>query len=124
LWRDEINSLAFAKMPSLAKIYENLRYDSFPLLSTMLLRGWIGAFGSADSSLRIYGLLIGALLVGSLWWTSRLLGRGTPLFSLALVGFNPWVVRTVGSIRPYGLGIALIVATLGCVWKAVETSKP
>ena len=124
LWRDEINSVAFAKMPSIAKIYENLRYDSFPLLSTMLLRGWIAAFGGADSSLRIYGLLIGSLLVGSLWWTSRLLGRRMPLFSLALVGFNPWVVRTVGSIRPYGIGIALIVATLGCVWKAVETSKP
>ncbi len=124
LWRDEINSVAFARMPSIASIYENLRYDSFPLLSTMLLRGWIAAFGSADSSLRIYGLLIGSLLVGSLWWTSRLLGKRTPLFSLALVGFNPWVVRTVGSIRPYGLGIALIVATLGCVWKAVETSKP
>jgi hypothetical protein len=37
---------------------------------------------------------------------------------------NPWVVRTVDSIRPYGWGIVFIVVTLACAWNAVRTSKP
>ncbi len=125
LWRDEINSVAFAGMPSVASIWEFLRYDSFPMLSTIVLRGWMASgLGSTDPGLRVYGLLVGILVLGAVWTTGRLLGAGVPVVSLALVGVNPWVVRTVDSIRPYGLGIALIVATLGCVWKAVETSRP
>ena len=125
LWRDEINSVAFARMPSVATAYEFLRYDSFPLLSSMVLRGWTAiGLGATDTGLRAFGLLVGFLLLGMLWLTCRLLRGSVPLVSLALVGANPWIVRSVDSIRPYGLGIALIVATLGCVWKAVETSRP
>jgi dolichyl-phosphate-mannose-protein mannosyltransferase len=124
LWRDEINSVAFARMPSMAITYDSLRYDSFPLLSTVALRGWVATVGATDTGLRIFGLLVGVLLLGALWLTCRLLGETVPLVSLALVGTNPWIVRSVDSIRPYGLGIVLIVATFGCLWKAVETSRP
>ena len=124
LWRDEVNSARFAGMPTLGQAYESLRYDSFPLLSTVLLRGWIHAGGEADGNLRLFGLIVGLLLLAALWMTRRLFGGGPPLIALALAGLNPWVVRTADSIRPYGWGIVLIVATLGCVWKAVETSKP
>lgn len=124
LWRDEVNSVRFASMPTLRAAYESLRYDSFPLLSTVLLRGWIGAGGGSDGGLRLFGLLVGILAIGALWWTSHLFRGGPPLIALALAGLNPWVVRTVDSIRPYGWGIVLIVATLGCVWKAAATSKP
>jgi len=40
LWRDEVNSFDFASMP-LGQAHALLRYDSFPLLTTVLLRGWI-----------------------------------------------------------------------------------
>jgi hypothetical protein len=124
LWRDEVNSVQFASMPSVSSTYESLKFDSFPVLSTLLLRGWIGMGLGSDQSLRMYGLLAGALLLCTLWLTCRLFGCSVPLISVALVGLNPWVVRTADSIRPYGIGTALIVATLGCVWKAVETSRP
>lgn len=124
LWRDEVNSVEFASMPSLSSTYESLRYDSFPLLSTLLLRGWVHMGLESDQGLRVFGFLVGVLLLGTLWLTCRLLGCPVPLVSMALVGLNPWVVRTADSIRPYGLGTVLIVATLGCVWKAVESSKP
>ena len=123
IWRDEVNSLSFATMP-LADAFHNLRYDSFPLLTTIVLRAWVHVAGASDLALRIYGLLVGTLFLAAIWFTGRQLGPGPPLIPLALVGLNPWVVRTTDAIRPYGWGLVLIVATLGCVWKAVETEKP
>ncbi len=122
LWRDEVHSVQMAGLPSVSSAFGALRYDSFPLLFTLVLGGWIHVGLGSDQGLRVFGFLVGAVLVGSLWLTCRLLGCRTPLLSLALVGLNPWVVRTTDSIRPYGIGIALVVLTLGCVWKAVETS--
>jgi len=121
LWRDEVHSVQMASLPSVSSAFHALRYDSFPLLSTVVLGGWIHAGLGSDQGLRIFGFLVGALFLGALWLTSRLMGSPTPVLSLALVGLNPWVIRTVDSVRPYGIGIALVVATLGCVWKAVET---
>jgi hypothetical protein len=124
LWRDEVNSYRFASMPSLGAAYESLRYDSFPLLSTVLFRGWIHVGGGTDGGMRLLGLIVGILLLAAIWMTRGLFGEGPPLIALALAGLNPWVVRTVDSIRPYGWGIVMIVVTLGCVWKAASTSKP
>ncbi len=122
LWRDEVTSVDLAAMPSLSAIGGSLQYDSFPLLSTLLLRGWIAAgWGNDDLGIRAWGLLIGVAFLGALWATVRLLGCRTPLLSLALLGLNPLAVRTVGSIRPYGLGIVLIVLTLGLLWKAITS---
>ena len=123
LWRDEVNSFDFASMP-LGQAHALLRYDSFPLLTTVLLRGWIHAAGGADPALRVYGLIVGVLFLAALFFAGRALGGGPPLVSLALVGMNPWIVRTVDSIRPYGWGIVLITAALGCAWSAVRTQKP
>ncbi len=124
LWRDEVNSVNFASMPSLGQAYASLRYDSFPLLSTVFLRAWIHTAGGGDPSLRLYALLVGIFFLAALGFAGRALGGGWPLLSLALVGWNPWVVRTVDSIRPYGWGMVFIVATLGCGWSAVRTGKP
>ena len=125
LWRDEINTLAFAQMPSLAKIGSALPYDSFPLLPTLLLRGWLAAGGGAsDASIRLFGFLAGVGGVAAVWRTSRWLRCPVPLFSLALLGLNPIAVRATDSIRPYGVGVALMVLTLGMLWRAVETPTP
>lgn len=125
LWRDEINTLAFARMPSLEKIWSSLPYDPFPLLPTLLLRGWLAAGGGAsDASLRLFGFLAGLGGVAAVWRTSRWLRCPAPLFSLALIGLNPIAVRATDSIRPYGVGVALMVLTLGLLWRAVEIPTP
>ena len=140
LWRDEVNSVEFARMP-FATAWHNLQYDSFPMLSNLLLRGWgsaIGAGGSgttehaiasADRWLRIYGFLVGLSFLAATWVTVRLLsGAGgrvsAPLLSLALVAMAPWAVQAIDSIRPYGVGIVLIVLTVGFVWRVVEALSP
>lgn len=121
LWRDEVNSAEFAGMPALADIVSFLPYDGFPLLSTLVVRGWIASgLGRSDFGLRILGLLVGFALLAALWFTSRRLRCRAPVASLALVALNPWVVSSVASIRPYGIGAVLIVLTLGLVWSVIE----
>jgi hypothetical protein len=81
LWRDETNSLNMAQMPSLRELWNNLPFDSVPLLWLLLLRLW-SFFGLADSDLgvRIFGLLIGLSFLGSLWlcarWVTSILFHG------------------------------------------------
>ncbi len=123
LWRDEVHCVEMASLPSVSSIFQYLRYDSFPVLYTLALRIWIHTGLSNDQGLRAFGFLAGVILLGALWLACRFLRCPRPLISLALVGLNPWVIRTTDSIRPYGLGIVWLVLTLGFVWKAVETSR-
>ena len=63
LWRDEVNTAEFAGMPSLSSLYSSLQYDGFPLLSTLLVRGWMAAgWGSSDFGLRVFGFLVGQVM--------------------------------------------------------------
>src|SRR5438094_2001379 len=60
LWRDETNTFNLAHMPSLRDIWNNLQFESFPLLWPLVVRG-CGMFGLADSDMgiRILGLGVG-----------------------------------------------------------------
>jgi Dolichyl-phosphate-mannose-protein mannosyltransferase len=121
LWRDEVNSVEYATMPSLRAIYGSLQYDSFPIGSTLALRGWTAVTGSSDQGFRLFGLLVGVAFLVSIWVASRSLGRALPLFSIAFVGLSTWVIRTIDSIRPYGIGVVFLVLTLAWIWKAVAS---
>lgn len=122
LWRDEVNSVEFARMPSLRAIVASLQFDGFPLLSTLLLRAWLATpWGNGDLGVRAFGLIVGLALLGALWITARLFRRPVPVLSLALVGLSPVAIQAADSIRPYGLGMALIVAATGTLWRAVES---
>jgi len=121
LWRDEVNSAAFAAMPALSAAWGALRYDGFPILPTLLLRAFAALGpGGDDASLRAFGLLVGLAFLGALWGAGRWLGCPAPLLSLALLGLSPWTIRTVDSVRPYGVGLVGIVLTLGLLWRVVE----
>lgn len=123
LWRDEVNTADFAAMPSIAAIHDSLQYDSFPMAATLALRAWMALGGGSDAGLRAYGLIVGILFLGALWVSARLLGRRTPILSLALVALNPWVIYGADSIRPYGLGMVFIALTVGATWKWVASSS-
>jgi len=120
-WRDEINSLQLAAMPSISGIWAKLQLDSFPLLSTLVLRLWSATgWGGNYMGLRFFGLLVGLGILGVIWLDARLIGNRIPLLSLALFGFTSLLVREGDAIRPYGLGIFLILLAFGLIWKVVE----
>jgi hypothetical protein len=126
LWRDETNTFNMAQSPSLKAMWDNLPFDSFPPLYILLLRAW-GFLGMAgtDAGIRVLGLFIGLLFVGSLWIFGKFVTRGAPTLSLGLLFSVPAVIFVVTSNRAYGLAMCLLVFTFVTVWRLLEhPSKP
>jgi hypothetical protein len=125
LWRDEVNSLELATVRTFSEMWMNFDYDSFPALFFLVLRPFAGVPASAsDAQLRAFGVVIGVLILGALWLNARVFRIGVPLVSVALVGFNPMVIRYGDSVRAYGLGTLLILLALAAIWKVVESPTP
>jgi Dolichyl-phosphate-mannose-protein mannosyltransferase len=122
LWRDEVNTLNLATVPTFSEMWANLDYDSIPALFLFVLRLFAGVPADvSDSALRLFGVVIGLLVVAALWFNARQFRIGAPLVSLALVGFNPMVIRYGDSVRAYGLGTLLILLTIGTFWRVLES---
>lgn len=121
LWRDEINTINIAQMPSLKLLWHYVQFESFPPLYVLLLRAWslLGMAGT-DEGIRVLGLFIGLLFLGSLWLCSKWVWGGAPTLSMALLGSLPAVAFTVTSNRAYGLSLCLLIWTFAAVWRVLE----
>ena len=121
LWRDETNTINMAQMSSLKELWNNMPFESFPLLWMLLLRGcgFLGLAGS-DAGIRVLGLYVGLFFLGSLWLCSRWMGRRAPILSIGLLGSLPAFVFVVGANRAYGLASCLLVLSFGMIWRMVE----
>ncbi len=124
LWRDECAAVQLARMPSFADISRNFQHEAFPLLFPTMVRGYTGIFGTSDGALRCFGTGAGVVLICALWFSSRLIGRGVPLLSLALIGLNTTFLVWGTTLRGYGLGSALIILTFGLVSKVLVEPSP
>ena len=125
LWRDEVSCLEVATMRTFAEMWSNLCFDSIPVLFILVLRLVAGVLTSvSDGALRVLGVSIGLLILGTIWLNTRSLRLGFPLLLLALIALNPMVIRYGDSIRAYGLGIALILLALGAMFRLVESFTP
>jgi uncharacterized membrane protein len=122
LWRDEVAAVNLALMPSFSEIWAHLEHESFPLLLTLLLRAWSAlGLGGSDLAWRSFGLLVGLLVLGALWWNARRFSSTPPLLSMLLFGLSPVTIRWGDSLRAYGLGVFFILLTVGSAWKVVRS---
>jgi hypothetical protein len=122
LWRDEINTLNLARMPSLRDIWHNLQFDSCPLLWPLLVRGCgMLELADGDIGIRILGLGIGLFFLSSLWLCQRWIGGRAPILSIALLGGLPAFIFVVGANRAYGLASCLLVLSFGKIWQLLES---
>src|SRR5262249_14365025 len=121
LWRDETNTFNLAHMPSLREIWQNLPFDSFPLLWPLLVRG-CGILGltNSDTGIRVLGLVIGLFFLTSLWLCQRWIGGRAPTLSIALLGCLPAFIFVTGANRAYGLAGCLLVLSFGKIWRLAE----
>ena len=121
LWRDEINSVNVAGMPSFSQFSYYTRWDSFPIGWPLVLRAYLATgLGGTDTGLRALGLGMGLAALAALWWTARSFTRDVPLVSLALAAAAPAVIRYGDAVRAYGLGILLSLLAMGLLWRAVQ----
>jgi hypothetical protein len=124
LWRDEVGTIDFASMPTLADIWHNLQYDNFPPLFVLVARLWMLAGMSGDFGCRTLGFLIGLGTLGVIWLGARAGGARVPLLALALYALNPLAIRVGDSMRPYGVGIVLTLLVFVLTWKFVKNPRP
>jgi hypothetical protein len=125
LWRDEAACVQIATQPTLLEMWQMLTYESFPALLHVIIRVWTAiGLGGRDLHLRWLGLGIGLTLLASLWFAARLMRRGVPVVSLALLALNVTVIRYGDSLRAYGLGSALNILVLVLMWRFVRKPTP
>ena len=118
LWRDEAAAVNLSVFPSFGEIWTRLEHESFPLLLTLLLRGWTAiGLGGNDLGLRVFGFLVGMAVLAALWWNAWTFSKSPPLFSLLLFGLSPTLIRWGDSLRAYGLGVCFLLLALGLIWK-------
>jgi hypothetical protein len=121
LWRDEVNTLNTATSPSLAALWRGLEFESAPVLWPLLLRVWCGlGLGETDFGLRVFGMLGALSLPLAAWWVARRFGLAAPLFLLLLVALNPEVIRWSASLRPFGLGSALVLLVFEAIFRVSD----
>jgi hypothetical protein len=121
LWRDEVNSLNVAIMPSFRAVLDASGYDSFPAAWTLLLHTWVrSGLGATTDGLRLLGLAIGLTTLAAAWWTVRRLGVAAPLLTLLLLGASPTTIVYGDEVRGYGLALLAILWVVGALWHLVE----
>jgi hypothetical protein len=117
LWRDEISTVNLINLPLWSALWGNLHFDSFPVLWILLLKAWSAAgLASTDATLRLLGLIIGFGVLSALWYAARSLEMRLPIISLVLFAMSP-VVFFGDTLRAYGLGVLLILLSLGAMWR-------
>lgn len=121
LWRDEVNGVNLATMPSLAQVWANHHLDSFPVVWATLLHVWSVAVGNTDAALRGLGLAVGLATIAVVWSTGRRLGVGPPLATLVLFALSPSTIVYGDWVRGYGLGALVLVWFIGASWSFVRS---
>jgi hypothetical protein len=119
LWRDEISSLALATKPTFSEFLHSLKFDPFPVGYFFVLRAYNGIAGDSDVALRGLGLFVGLTLIGSVWISSYVVDRSSPVWPLALFAFNPLILEVGDSLRPYGFGLIWTVLAFGFIARIV-----
>ncbi len=121
LWRDEVGTLGLATLPDFAETWRMLAHNADPILFPSLVRVWVMlGLGCTDFGLRLLGFVIGLFLVAAIWLGGRLMRITWPVLSLALLATNLQLMRWGDSLRPYGLGSALLLLVVGSVWSFVS----
>ncbi len=116
LWRDEAGVVSIATLPTAHEMWFNIGHESCPILFPTLLRAWFFTVGSSDGALRVFGFIVGLLMLGALWLNGWFFHHSAPLVALGLLAVNASVVRWGDSLRAYGLASVLMLVTLAMIW--------
>ncbi|TMP91755.1 MAG: hypothetical protein E6L08_10195 [Verrucomicrobia bacterium] len=116
LWRDEAGVVSIATLPTAHEMWFNIGHESCPILFPTLLRAWFFTVGSSDAALRVFGFIVGLLMLGAVWLNGWFFHHSAPLVALGLLAVNASVVRWGDSLRAYGLASVLMLVTLAIVW--------
>ena len=126
LWRDEVQSLAVSRLPTLSEMFSFLvQEESHPPLFYLLERAWTSVVGTSDVAIVGLGLIPGILLVPAVAlvaWRSS--GPPAAVLVAWLVALAWPAVRHAGDGRPYALLSLLAVGATAAALTAVRRPGP
>ena len=103
VWLDEANAVLIAER-GLTEIVQRLAEDASPPLYYWMLHFWMNPFGQAEAALRALSVLLGLLLIASLFFVGhRLFSTRIGLHAALLAALSPIAVFYSRQIRMYTL---------------------
>ena len=110
LWLDETLSVEIARLP-LPELYGALRQDGAPPVYYLLLKTWMGAFGTGTTAVRLLTVcLLPVVLLLAHRAGSRLAGVAGGRAAVAVLAALPWTMRYGSETRMYLLVVGLVLA--------------
>lgn len=124
-WLDEVDSIGAATRPWPA-MWRALEQSSMPLGHHLLLAGWLALFGDVprEVSLRLLGFLISVGTLAAVWRFTLRHAQRPPLFFGLLFFLAPTVVRSMGTIRPYGLSALILLLLTDELLRQLRQENP
>ena len=109
LWLDETISVEIARLP-LDELYAALRQDGAPPLYYLLLKAWIGAFGTGTVAVRLLTVPLVPLALALAYLLGRRLGgQAGARASVIVLATLPWTMRYGSETRMYLLVVVLVL---------------
>ncbi len=126
---DESFTMLFVSRP-LAELFEGIRtVEPNPPLYYFLLRAALAVWGRSDFAGRFFSALFGVLAVpliaqlGRVLMRDRKLGANVGLLAGLLWAINPYQIWHSQDVRNYTLWPALSLASLYCLFRALQTDR-
>lgn len=112
LWLDEATTALVSKMPLSDIFTKLLPADFHPPLYYLLMKGWVGVFGSSEISLRIPSVIFGAATIYFIYLIAKkLFGEKTANIASVLSATSGLLIYYSQEARMYAL-VALLVSIL------------
>ena len=112
-WSDELWSMAASQSDWGVLLHDWLIPDVHPPLYQLLLKLWIGVFGTGEPATRSLSFLIAALGLVAAALCSSGRGAGRRLFTVAFLGTSPAFLFYAQETRSYALSMLLSTLMLG-----------
>ncbi|MCP9837746.1 hypothetical protein KBY84_09575 [Cyanobium sp. N.Huapi 1H5] len=112
-WSDELWSVAASSADWGVLLHDWLIPDVHPPLYQLLLKLWIGVFGTGEPATRSLSFLIAALGLVAAALCSSGRGAGRRLFTVAFLGTSPSFLFYAQETRSYALSLTLSTLMLG-----------
>ncbi len=112
-WSDELWSVAASSADWGVLLHDWLIPDVHPPLYQLLLKLWIGVFGTGETVTRSLSFLIAALGLVAAALCSSGRGAGRRLFTVAFLGTSPAFLFFAQETRSYALSLTLSTLMLG-----------
>jgi hypothetical protein len=119
LFRDEATSWYLASH-SLADIFRLGAQETYPPLYLVLLKGWMGIFGSSETALRSLSVVAGVGVVIVTWrWVRDALGATEAWLAGLLVAVSPLLIANSRNARMYSLETLFATTAWWLIWLLV-----